>query len=153
MSGMSNNPWECEELSEAPAGWIPATENGWGALVVWAAGPGNVVRVPAAPRDRHTVVVTHYPDGSEHREPSMLSDAELESIDDDIDAYLDDAGLPPRPRGYDWFIRRPQNTGPGDDAFWAAVWSATAASLPHEAMDPSKLKSPARDALARMYQG
>ncbi|WP_285290094.1 DUF5956 family protein [Arthrobacter sp. ISL-72] len=40
------------------------------------------------------------PDGSEHREQSMLTYAELESIDDDIDAYLVDAGRPSRPRGY-----------------------------------------------------
>jgi uncharacterized protein DUF5956 len=153
MAVMSNDPWESLEFSEAPAGWIPATDNGWGALVVWAAGPGNFVRVPAAPRDRHTVVVTHYPDGTEHRSPSLLTDAELESIDDDIDAYLADAGLPPRPRGYDWFIRRPPNTGSAEEEFWSAVWSATTAALPHDAMDPWKLKGPARDALTMMYRG
>ena len=150
---MNNDPWASAELAEAPAGWILATENGWGALVVWAAGQGNFVRVRAAAGERYGTVVHRLQNGSERLEPFVLTEPDLESIDDDIDSYLADAGLPPRPRGYDWFIRRPPNTDPGEDAFWGAVWAAATATLRHDAVHPSTLKGFAKEALARMYLG
>ncbi len=64
LSGMNNDPWASAELAEAPAGWILATENGWGALVVWAAGQGNFVRVRAASGDRYGTVVHRLQNGS-----------------------------------------------------------------------------------------
>ncbi|MBT2535634.1 DUF5956 family protein [Arthrobacter sp. ISL-69] len=150
---MNNDPWASAELGEAPAGWILATENGWGALVVWAAGQGNFVRVRAAAGDRLGTVVHRFQTGSAQLEPFVLTEADLESIDDDIDSYLAAAELPPRPRGYDWFIRRPPNTDLGEDAFWDAVWAASTATLPHDAVHPSTLKGSAKEALARMYLG
>ena len=110
------------------------------------------VRVPAAPRDRQTVVVTHYPDGTEHRSPSLLTDAELESIDDDIDAYVADAGLPPRPRGYDSFIRRPPNTGSAKRVLVCCLVGHDGGAAAR-CDGPVEVKGPARDALAMMYRG
>lgn len=150
---MSDDPWGARQASAAPDGWIPATENGWGALVVWAAGPPNVVRVPAAPRDRETVVVTRDSDGRQTREPSRLTDADLESIDDDIDSYLAEAGLPPRPRGFDWYLRPPGAAAASPDGFWAAVWEATTAGLPDDRLHPSQLRVAAAAALDRLYRG
>lgn len=154
MADRNKDPWASAELAKAPPGWILAVENGWGAMVVWAAGQGNFVRVPAAVGDRHGIIVHRLPDGSEQREPFALSDADLAAIDDDIDAYIADAGLPPRPRGYDWFIRRPPDAGLGGDAFWEAVWAATMAALPNDPLPhPSAIKEPVREALERMYSG
>ena len=153
MSRVSKDPWACPEPAAAPAGWILATENGWGALAVWAAGAGNFVRVPIADGERHGVVVHRHGDGRERREPFVLTKADLGSIDDDIDTYLADAELPPRPRGYDWFIRRPTHIPAGEDAFWGALWTAATAKLPGDAVHPLMLKGPAEEALARMYSG
>ena len=152
MSGMNQDPWASPEVAAAPAGWIPATENGWGALVVWAAGRGNFVRVPAAGHNRSGTAVNRSPGGSERRAPFLLTEADLASIDDDIDTYLADAGLPPRPRGYDWFIRPPVNAE-GEDAFWSAVWAGTTGDIPHDELHPSTMKGPAKELLARMYLG
>ncbi|BCW66536.1 hypothetical protein NicSoilB4_12990 [Arthrobacter sp. NicSoilB4] len=148
---MSKDPWACPEPAAAPAGWILATENGWGALAVWAAGAGNFVRVLIADRERHGIVVDRRADGSERRELFVLTKADLTSIDDDIDTYLADAGLPPRPRGYDWFIRRPAHIPVGEDAFWGALWAAAIAELPGETVHPLTVKGPVREAMARMY--
>ena len=151
---MNKDPWACPELTAAPAGWILTTENGWGALVVWAAGPGNFVRVPIADHERHGTVVYRWADGSERSEPFLLTKADLQSIDDDIDTYLAAAELPPRPRGHDWFIRRPSRFPVGEDAFWGAVWTAATAALSaDDAVHPLTVKGPAREALARMYSG
>ncbi|KUM37510.1 DUF5956 family protein [Arthrobacter sp. EPSL27] len=150
---MNEDAWACPELAEAPAGWILATENGWGALTVWAAGAGNFVRVPVAGRARQGNVVHRWPDGIERTEVFTLTEADLASIEDDIDAYLADAELPPRPRGYDWFIRPPARIALGEDTFWGVLWSAATAELPGDAVRPSTLKYPAREALAHMYSG
>lgn len=150
---MNEDAWACPELAAAPAGWILATENGWGALAVWAAGDGNFIRVPVADRARQGDVVHRRPDGIERTEVFTLTEADLASIDDDIDAYLADAGLPPRPRGYDWFIRRPARIAAGKDTFWGVLWSAATAELPGDAVRPSTLKKPVRAALAHLYSG
>lgn len=149
---MSEDPWGARLASAPPEGWIQATENGWGALVVWAAGPLHVLRVPAAPRNRETVVVTSYSDGRETREPSRLTDADLESIDDDIDSYLAEAGLPPRPRGFDWYLHPSGAVPAGPDAFWAAVWEATIAGLPRDGLHPSRLRIAVAAAADRLYR-
>jgi hypothetical protein len=149
---MSDDPWGAGQASTAPEGWIPTPENGWGALVAWAAGPLNMVRVPAAPRNRETVVVTQYSDGRVTREPSLLTDADLESIDDDIDSYLAEAGLPPRPRGFDWYLRPPAAAAGGPDAFWAAVWEGATAGLPNDGMHPSRLRVATAATMARLYR-
>lgn len=148
---MSNDEWACPEADAAPAGWIVATENGWGALAVWAAGDGNFVRVRTAARQRHGIVVQSRSDGSEQHERFALTSADLKSIDDDIDSYLADAGLPPRPRGYDWFIRRPTRMPVGEDDFWGVLWAAATADLPAGAVLPLTVRGPAREAMARMY--
>lgn len=83
----------------------------------------------------------------------MLTKADLTSIDDDIDTYPAGAELPPRPRGYEWFIRRPTGIPVGEDAFWGALWAAATADLPADAVLPLTVKGPAREALARMYSG
>ena len=151
---MNKDPWACPELAEAPDGWILATENGWGALAVWAAGPGNFVRVPIADHERHGTVVYRWVDGSERSEPFLLTKADLQSIDDDIDTYLAAAELPPRPRGYNWFIRRPSRFPVGEDEFWGAVWTAATAALSaDDAVHPLTVRGPAREAMARMYAG
>lgn len=151
---MTKDPWACPEPAGAPAGWILATENGWGALAVWASGPGNFVRVPIADRERHGTVVHSRADGSERRELFVLTKADLASIDDDIDTYLAAAELPPRPRGYDWFIRRPSRIPAGEDEFWGALWGeATAALSADDAVHPLVVKGLAREAMTRMYSG
>ncbi len=150
---MNDEPWAVRDAPVAPEGWILATENGWGALVVWSAGPRNVVRVPAPPRNRGTVVVTGFSDGAQTRERALLTDADLASIDDDIDAYLADAGLPPRPRGFDWYLRPPgASAATGPDAFWAAVWEGATAGLPLDGLHPARLRDAAAATLGRLYR-
>lgn len=46
-----------------------------------------------------------------------ISDADVRGVEDDIDSYLADAGLPPRPRGFRWFLRLPASVE-GEKEFW-----------------------------------
>jgi hypothetical protein len=148
---MTQDSWECTEFSEAPQDWILATENGWGALVLWAAGPGNFARVRPAVRDRFGSVVRRLPEGGEQRQPFMLSEADMSSIDDDIDVYLAEADIPPRPRGFDWYIRCPLNYDLDDEAFWGVVWAATTESLPDDGLSPSTMAGRAKEVMASFY--
>lgn len=152
MVHMENSWWECAEVSEAPQDWILATENGWGALVLWAAGPANFVRVPKAKGDRFGKILHRLPDGRDQSESFLLTDADLSSIDDDIDIYLADVNLPPRPRGFDWYIRPPSRNDLAGEAFWSAVWAATTDSLPYDGLRPWTMKEPTKEAMARMYR-
>ena len=148
---MTHEPWECTELSEAPPNWIRATENGWGALILWAAGPGNFARVRPAACDRSGSIVHRLPGGEERRQPFLLSEADLSSVAEDIDAYLAEADIPPRPRGFDWYIRRPSNYDLDDEAFWGLVWAATTEKLPHDQLRPSTMAGRAKAAMAGLY--
>ena len=153
MVNMTHDPWECTELQKPPQDWILATENGWGALIAWAAGPGNVARIFAASGDRNGSIARRLPGGEEQRQQFLLTEADLSSIDDDIEAYLADAGIPPRPRGFDWFIRRPSGVDLDDDTFWGAVWDATTTRLPVDGLRPSTMAGPAKEAMASFYRG
>lgn len=84
---MSRPDWELVRVSLPPSGWMELEDSTWDALVAALAGEENVVR-----RRRN---------GSR----TDLDDQEI--IDDTIDAYLAAADIPPRPRGYDWFLRPP----------------------------------------------
>ncbi|BCW11500.1 hypothetical protein NtRootA4_25640 [Arthrobacter sp. NtRootA4] len=77
--------WDSFEVSEAPGSWALLTETGWHSMLIWAAGPARVVRIPKAQQARYQV-----------------------EIDDTIDEYIREAAIPPRPRGFDWFLQLPQ---------------------------------------------
>ena len=151
MVSMRHAPWECPDFSEAPHDWILVTENGWGALILWAAGPGNFARVRPAARDRFGSIVRRSAGSGEQGQPFLLTEADLSSIDDDIDVYLAAADIPPRPRGFDWYIRRPISYDLDEETFWSFVWAATTERLPVSGLHPSTMAGPAKEAMAGFY--
>jgi hypothetical protein len=88
----------------------------------WAAGAENLRRRPSSDSGR---TVTGYTEQAGVRryfeEPFTAADREM--VDDAIDEYLRDADLPPRPRGYSWYIRVPDGHG-SPDSFLADVDAA-----------------------------
>lgn len=116
---MVEQSWTEVRQRPRPEGWVEIPANGWGALVAWAAGPMNTCREPATAGERHTEILT-MANGAAVHQPSVLSDANLESLEDDIDAYLAAASVPPLPRGYAWFIRRPRKCRT-DVVFWSLL--------------------------------
>lgn len=152
MVGMADERWVCTELLEPPKGWIPVIENGWGALVLWAAGPRNFVRVRQASRERFGSMLQRLPGGVEQSTTFLLSEVDLASVDDDIDIYLAEADIPPRPRGFDWYIRRPSRHNLDDEMFWADIWAAATERLPVDRLRPSRMAGPAREAMASFYR-
>lgn len=77
--------WELIPIANKPDGSALLDETGWHSLLIMAAGPSNVVRVPKTEAAKYQ-----------------------DDIDDSIDEYLADAPLPPRPRGFDWYLKLPE---------------------------------------------
>ncbi|PJE94480.1 hypothetical protein CUT44_30160 [Streptomyces carminius] len=103
---------------ESPRGqrYIELPETGRGALLAWVAGPRRVVRSPAGLADKPPVVtaVTTGEGETEHSE-SPRTVVDQEEIDAAVDEYLTEADLPPRPRGWRWFLALPPScSGPED---------------------------------------
>lgn len=96
------------EFSTKPprAGFVLVPENGWEALVLAVAGPGHGLRNPKHSVQKEISVVTTTA-GSTTVKNVPFTDQDQEIIDDFLDEYLVAAGLEPRPRGYDWYLRLP----------------------------------------------
>ncbi len=86
---MNRTNWELVEVAEPPSGWIKLEDSTWDALIAGLAGNGNVVRCL--------------------RDASGISGRDQGIIDSTIDDHLAAADIPPRPRGYDWYLRPPRD--------------------------------------------
>jgi Family of unknown function (DUF5956) len=110
---------EFRVLSAPERVWFELPESGFGALVAWLAGPRNAFRI-RSDRSQATVVVTlgDPVTGSSYERPFTADEGA--EIDNDIDLDLHDAGVPPRLRGFSWYIRPPSSHITEQD-FWSIV--------------------------------
>ncbi|AWB92144.1 DUF5956 family protein [Aeromicrobium chenweiae] len=78
----------------------------WSLFVAWTAGPDWVVATPDRV-EREPVVRSsaEADDGTIDYWEVPFSAQDQDEIDDHLDSELSMAGLPPRPRGYDWYLR------------------------------------------------
>ncbi|QHO69896.1 DUF5956 family protein [Marisediminicola antarctica] len=111
---MNDTKWDAAVECVGGDGWIEMTENGWGLLIAHQAPVGTLGRAP----------VTSVP------RPGWASNADRESVCDDIDGYLADAGVTAPPRYFRWFVRRPKAVT--DNQFWSAMGGAVAADWPED---------------------
>jgi hypothetical protein len=100
--------------------------------------------------DRHTTVITtRHRQGEVRVTSSPRTPTEQESLDQDIDEYLEAAGAPARPPGQRWLIRLPQRCGNGEE-FFSAIEAAITAAAP-SARHPAEFVVPLTQCLASMY--
>ena len=114
--------WSDVQEAEPSASWVELPENGWGALMGWAAGTENLRRHLSSDAGRTVTGYTEHAGERQYFEEPFTA-ADRQGVDDDINAYLQDAGLPPRPSGFAWLIRVPDGHA-SPDAFLADVDSA-----------------------------
>ncbi|MGO4383373.1 DUF5956 family protein [Specibacter sp. RAF43] len=96
--------------------WAVLDENGWGAMIGWAADADNLARRPVSDEGRTVMVIVERAGVPASSEESF-SPADRVFVDDSIDEYLAQAGIPPRPRGWTWLIRVPAGYSSGQDFF------------------------------------
>lgn len=132
--------WDNYRIAACPLDWIELSENGWGAIAAWYAGPAHVVREPMGVRTDQVEVTCEYPDGSSKSWTQTISPSEVEEIEKDIDSYLHDSCLPPRPHGYRWFMRLPPMVKDGHE-FWGLLSQADERMPPTDRDLPAEAKN------------
>ena len=142
--------WDEVKTLDVPAGWAELDENGWHALLAWAAGSENARRRPStdvgrtvwAASERAGVITGPW------REPFTVHDRDI--IEDGVNGYLEDAGVPPRPRGYTWFVRvAPAGVDP---AAFVASLSESVLEAPPEILMPNQWLARMEEVLAEVYR-
>ncbi len=127
-----SSPWaEFEEATPEHAegpGVVVLEQNGWKALVAYAAGPERCRIIPAD-HDRTVRVTTRRRVGdtwveAEYEEPYTQDD--VDEVYADMADYLAEAGVPAPPRDVRWVLDLPE--GLTEDEFWDEV---------NEAVDPA----------------
>lgn len=133
---MTATKWDAAAEYADGNDWVEMTEIGLDFLIAYEAPAGNLARAPRPPEQRVD------------RSGKPLSDEDRESIDDDTDSYLADAGVPPAPRNYRWYVRRPKAMT--DRQFFDVMYSAIHDNWPDDNMPHHHLESLER-AFAGLY--
>jgi hypothetical protein len=104
---------------------LELSDNGWGALLGWAFGPGAMRRFVD---DRlRTVTITCIGPRGRTVEVRPWTRDEYEEHLSDIDRDLAEANIPPRPPGFVWYVALPAALSPGQ--IWAATTEAQRGSV------------------------
>ena len=111
---MSPTVWEDVEDGARGDGWAEVPETGWGMLATWAAGTENVRRMPVDDTGRQIRATIETGGVTETRfEP--FTDRDRRIIDESVEEYLRDAGVPVPPRGFVWLMRLPPGVATEDE--------------------------------------
>ena len=147
---MAEDHWEAvPTVTSAGPEWVKAPENGWGTLAAWSAGTQNCRRQRRDYRSRTVRVTCVAADGTVQERTEPLTADDIEGINDDIESYLSDAGIPLPPRRFAWFIRLPPGFHSGDD-FWAAFNHEVYERAP-EGIHPRDLVAAMAGAMESLY--
>ncbi|MBP2412576.1 hypothetical protein JOF48_001375 [Arthrobacter stackebrandtii] len=98
--------WDQVAFKDAESGWEALDENGWFAMMAWAAGPDNVRKTVQSDEGRiirRTVIA----DGVESTRLEPFTPEDRAIVEDAINSDLESAGIPPRPSGFVWHLRIP----------------------------------------------
>jgi hypothetical protein len=104
---------------------LELADNGYQLMLAWVAGPRRVVRT--LDEREHTTESRIYTGMDVRNPPSKptrvvvepRSDEDWAIIDEAANSYLADAGVPPRPRGFRWYLRLSE--GVTEEDVWRAV--------------------------------
>ena len=96
----------------AAAEWVALPENGWGAVVAYRVGPGRA-RPHAVPReDRLVTEICTDADGTARRRAVAITPEDAADIEEAVNSYLLEAGLPPAP--FTWWEVAPPDGMTGE---------------------------------------
>lgn len=87
--------------------YLELPDNGWQLLFAWLAGPRRACR--RVDRTPQPVRVVHRGAGLSF---APRTDADQRLVDEVVNDYLREAGVPPRPSGFTWYVELPARLGP-----------------------------------------
>lgn len=135
---MSPTSWDEVPDGAHSSEWAEVPETGWGMLAAWAAGTENICKLPADDTGREVRVTIETGGVTETRmEPFTVNDRR--TIDESVEDYLRDAGVPPPPRGYVWLMRIPPGV-PSEEALSREINRGITAAAPG-AVNPADIAS------------
>jgi len=103
---------------EATKDYVEVPDNGFQLCIEWAAGPALGARLPRGPEIRQVEVnCEDRLTGTSNSHMTPWTEEDDNAVDFFVNSYLAEAGIPARPRGYRWFLKRPPSISPGNDAF------------------------------------
>lgn len=141
--------WESVTEGGSDEGWAELDENGWGALIGWAAGPENLRRGPLDDSTRTVTVTRTDKDGSVTGSVEAFTAHDRRIVDEEANSYLADAGVEKRPAGFRWFVRLPGQFSSGEE-FRDAVTGAVYAREP-QLTHPAEIAPVMKQAVQRLY--
>lgn len=141
--------WESVPAGGLDEGWAELDENGWGALIGWAAGPENLRRWPADDSTRTVTVTRAGRDGSVMESVESFTAEDRRVVDEEANSYLADAGVEKRPGGFRWLVRLPAQFSTWEE-FRAAVTGAVYAKEP-QANHPAEIAPVMKQEVRRLY--
>lgn len=122
-------------------------DSGWYMTVCWYAGPDHAVRVRDEP-GWHTVRTRVTRGGSVSSHSAPRTEADQDIIEDDVDSFLTEAGIPPRPRGYAWFLAPP--SGSALSSLWHLI-AENERAIPSRAPRADETATAIESAVHRLY--
>lgn len=113
-----NTQWEDVPViatGHVPPNYVKVTENGYGMLLAWIAGPNRCARV-AVDRQHYITVVTttNNTNGETTVSPHPRSDEDQRDVDEAIASYLNRFNIPPPPSSYEWYVKGLLGDQPAD---------------------------------------
>ncbi|PWK91191.1 hypothetical protein C8D88_1011224 [Lentzea atacamensis] len=84
-------------------------DNGWGATIAWEAGPELAGRIADDVSAYHVVERTRAGNSRVIAEQRTVprTEEDQDVIEESVNDYLAEAGIPPRPRGFAWYLKVP----------------------------------------------
>ena len=144
--------WDSVPEGLPARGWAELDENGWGALIGWAAGPENLRRGPRQDDSARTVAVTRTDrDGNVVKSVEAFTAEDRHIVEEEANAYLAEAGVEQRPPGFRWFVRLPAQFLSWDE-FSAAATRSVYARAP-QPINPSEIAPIMKQAIQQLYGG
>jgi hypothetical protein len=142
--------WESVPEGGPGEGWAELDENGWGALIGWAAGPEKLRQGPAVDDSARKVTLTRTDkNGTVIETIEAFTAHDRQIVDGEVNSYLADAGVEKRPGGFRWFVRLPSQFSSWEE-LRAAITGAVYTSEP-QVVHPAEIAPIMKQAMQRLY--
>ncbi|OKI18662.1 hypothetical protein A6A25_39630 [Saccharothrix sp. CB00851] len=124
-------------------------DTGFTMLIAWLAGPEHLVRLPD--REPHSVTTAEIRGTSTTTHTGPRTSTDQEAIDEGIEDYLADAGVPAPPRGHRWYQHLPAGHGTLDDVYTHVHAALREADPDGTAVHPGRLMALLTGIVAGLY--
>jgi hypothetical protein len=126
--------------------YLELPDNGWHLLFAWLAGPLHVCRRIDISGHPVTTILRDRRGTPPLKSSEPRTEEDWTTIDQMVNSYLHDAGVPPRPRGFVWYLELPPAHTPRE------IWNAVNLPAQHgDSVNPNQVRTAMANAAAALY--